>query len=391
MRVVIASLLFMLGYIWRPSNASTITSNCKEWSCQDGIGSGSGANRMCAQIFGDTTFGVEKCQPDKWLCDANYTLTQNVTCGDFTILPWKDDMPAGDSCNYDDECFTDSCNSTAGDTRTCSGKNESSSCGDDRECYPGLYCNSSNVCGKVSTLGEACNANIRCEFGSHCINETCKRFGTQKDGTQFYIQDAILFPNPSELQNKMFWTCENFYAYNTGKKNGNYPILECGEGPVANFTSYKRKVNDQAECYFALPFNNGTTGNLTEYATCGYNHNSNHYCPKRRGGDEWESLTNADRKTWEGLGDLQCHHRSTIQYCRGIEDNELISAAFRLFMQNEWETTGEGYPMIAKGDRCSGNEIVTTRGYYRLIDSAQGMTMTYFMLVAAFLGLVLLN
>jgi hypothetical protein len=392
MRLFLGTILVVIGYFYKSVEASVISAGCKEWTCQDGVGSGTGANRTCAAIFEQSTFGVEECQPDKWLCDAPYTLANNVTCGNYTILPWKDDMPAGDSCNYDEECYINLCNSTSGETKTCAGRAENERCGDDRECYPGFFCNSTNVCGKVAKKNENCTASIRCEFGTQCVNQTCTTFGSLSDGARYYLEDATLDQQTPTLPNQTFWVCKNFYAFYTGNLTSTkLPIYECGGGPDRQFSSseYKRKVNDDSDCMYTLNFNNGTTKNLTEVAMCGYNHDTNHYCPKRRGGDEYSDANKLDQIIWNDV-DFSCHHRSTIQYCRGIEDNAITSGGFRLFLERETLTQGDGYSMIANNQRCSGNNIVSTRGYWRILDSAQGTVMTYFALVVGFIGLAYL-
>lgn len=111
-----------------------------------------------------------------------------------------------------------------------------------------------------------------------------------------------------------------------------------------------------------------------------------YYCPKRRAEVDYKSNNDADVSTWGGYKDLGCHHLSTIQYCRKIEDNPVISLGFRLALKSEMER--DVYPLIAKNDKCVGEAITTTLNYYRVIDSAY--TLQYYALVAGFFILALL-
>lgn len=298
-------------------------------------------------------------------------------------------MPAGDSCTYNEECFTRSCNTT-GTTKTCKGLPEGTKCLDDRECFPGLYCAKTTTCTPVAKKTQACDANTRCEFGSHCANKVCTAFGKLKDGSYYYLMDSVKWPSPKDITTEMFRVCENFYAYATTQiAEKIYPVLLCGKGPDANFTNYERKVNDEAECTYLSNIPEGTKVNFTAFAKCGYNHNGHHYCPKVRGYKDYEFWNDVDRGLWNATVPV-CHHRSTIQYCREIEDNPLISLAYRQFMLREWETSGDNYALIADSQRCSGEAITLTKSYYRMKDSAMGTVMTYFALVVGFMGLAYL-
>lgn len=390
MRVLIIAVVFVVMCFKDFAFGAKIDTECKKWECQSGIGgSETSTNRTCAKLK-DTKYGIEECQPTGFLCPAELSLSSEQKCANNTVLPWKKDMPAGDSCTMNDECFTRKCNVT-GNTHTCSGKTEGTQCGDDRECYPGLYCNKTLVCGKVANSTTTCSDDVRCGFGQTCVNGTCTKYGTLKDGTAFYLLDILRWTDPFTLTTSMYWVCENFYAYNTGvKANSNKnPVLVCGSAPEKNFTSYKRSKGDDNMCSYTFQFANGTKGNYTYPATCGYNHDGAYYCPKFRGKDEYDVQNSNDRALWKDLN-VSCHHRSTMQYCRGVEDNVVVSQLMRFFMQTDYETTGNGYPYIANNDRCTGNAMVNTRNYWRIIDSAQGTVMTYFALVIGFISLAYL-
>ena len=274
MKIQILTVILSAFYMLKYATATNITSECKAWDCISGIGgSDSGTSRMCARISSDpnnTIFGVEGCQPSTFLCDANETLTSNVTCSNYTAWPWKNDMPAGDSCTTNEECYINLCNTT-GSTKTCAGKEAGETCSDDRECYPGLYCandGGSRNCTPVAKKDENCSNTKPCEFGYGCANGNCTRFGSLANGQKYYIQDDYLFPDPNALTNKMYFVCENFFAYDSGDvAEGKYPVLVCSDGPLKNFNTEERKVGDEMECNFTLTFDNGTNTTLTEYAS----------------------------------------------------------------------------------------------------------------------------
>ena len=203
---VILSAFYMLKYV----SATKIENGCKAWNCLTGIGGNkTGTDRQWALLSTQSSsdiFGVEACQPESFLCNATVTLEKNVSCTGYTVWPWKDDMPAGDSCTKDEECFMNKCNTT-GSTKTWAGKSENETCGDDRECYPGLYCGtvgSTRNCTPVAKAGENCSSTIPCEFGYGCANGSCTRFGSLENGQKYYIQDNYSYPNPKELENSMY-------------------------------------------------------------------------------------------------------------------------------------------------------------------------------------------
>ena len=274
MKIQILTVILSAFYMLKYATASNITSECKAWDCLSGIGgSDQGSSRMCARLSSDpnnTIFGVESCQPETYLCNADETLTSNVTCTNYTAWPWKNDMPAGDSCTTNEECFMNLCNDT-GSTKTCVGREQNATCSDDRECNPGLYCanyGSYKNCTPVAMKNETCNNTKPCEFGYGCANGNCTRFGSLKNGTKYYIQDDILFPDAKNLTNKMYYVCENFFAYDSGEVSDNgYPLLVCSDGPLRNFDTEERKVGEDNECIFTLTFDNGSSTNITEIAS----------------------------------------------------------------------------------------------------------------------------
>lgn len=186
--------------------------------------------------------------------------------------------------------------------------------------------------------------------------------------------------------------CKSFWAENTGNTTSDsnkYSIFECTKGRILEVGGYDRGLGASDTCVYNYTLSNGKDFHPQEVATCGYNTDGLYYCPKRRSESDYKTLNDADKTTWNSFNDLNCHYNSTIQYCRKIEDNAVISLAYRLAMKNEMEVHGY-YPLIAKNDKCVGDAIETTLNYYRVIDSAYGTMMTYFALVVGLFSLVLL-
>jgi hypothetical protein len=395
MQIRFAAFIAVVMYFWSTVEGTKISSLCRKWECQLGVGSGkTGESRQCSvgnvtQTNG--TIGVEGCQPTGYLCDAPIAFARNETCYKYGVLKWKRGMAAGDSCTDSAQCATGSCNNT-GSTKTCSGKNYTDTCSVDNECYPGLFCNSTKKCDFVAKESKACDANTRCEFGTLCMSGNCTRFGNQDTGKQFYVPGVVGGKLGDIVKPEISRLCKTFWAENTGNvtaDNSKETIFECTKGRVLETGSYDRGINDVDTCVYNFTLKNGTDVHPQEVAQCGYNTDGRYYCPKRRAEAEYINANKADQTTWNSFSDLGCHSNSTIQYCRKIEDNAVISLAYRSSMRNELEVQTY-YPLIAKNDKCVGDAIETTLNYYRVIDSAYGTMLTYFALVAGFFSLALL-
>ena len=176
--------------------------------------------------------------------------------------------------------------------------------------------------------------------------------------------------------------CKNYTAYVAMNDTRNGLYYECGGSPEKLFKKYDRHRDDSDFCDYNVTYHNGTSVTIRETPKCGYNADTYPYCPKRRGYSDYSGYNEIMTKLWEENQPL-CHHRSTIQYCRNIEDNHALSVGYREFMRYEVETTGDLYPLIANNKRCVGDVVLFTKGYWRIIDSALTTTLTYFALVAA--------
>ena len=395
MQIRFAAFVAIIMYWMSSVEGAKITSNCRKWQCQLGVGQGKTKEaRPCSVSNYDKkneTVAVEDCNEVGYICDAPNDFIKNETCYGYGTLKWKRNMPAGDSCTSSDECFSKSCITTGG-TKTCSGKDFNSTCTNDSECNPGLFCNSTKICDNVKKFNETCGVGVRCQFGTICANSVCTRYGTLDVGKQFYINGT----GPGKIGEMVDATtmrvCKSFWAEKTGNQtadNNRYGIFECTNGRYLENGGYERALNESDTCAYNFTLADGTDYRVEEVASCGYNSEGTHFCPKRRSRNEYSSLNEADAGTWNTFTNVNCHVNSTIQYCRGIEDNSIYSIAYRLFLKNEMETQNY-YPLIAKNDRCVGDSIETTKNYYRVIDSAYGTMITYFTLVAGFLSLVLL-
>lgn len=381
--------LYVLGYlaiyVVAESNDSS-NGSCKAWKCQSGLGGDQvGQNRTCASDVNLNQF-TEQCRPDDHLCNVQPIIVGKKNCTHTPVFPWKKDMPAGDSCVSNDECYSRNCTSNDG-KKTCVGKGQNSACTDDRECNAKLFCFDNlstfkRTCQPVIKVNGTCDGTKRCEFGAACANNVCTRFGTLRDGTLFNITDNELYPGINDVSQQMFRVCKSFWAIpnNTRSKLGR-EYYECSPGPVKDFDDYSRSDGDLS-CTYTVTTKDGRTRVYEHQARCGYNNDDSYYCPKMRGGSFFEAINLADQAVW-GTAPSSCHHRSTIQYCRAIEDNPARSFLFRNFLRYDWETTDVNWAYIANHDRCVGNAITNTRAYWRIRDSA--VTSTFSILAFAFL------
>jgi hypothetical protein len=394
MKIKFAVIVAAVGYFWNCVAASP-NAQCQKWECKSGLGGDKqGTQRTCADRLGEINV-AETCQPDNYLCDVEQQLTTgNQTCTGFDAFPWKSNMPAGDSCGSNAECFSKNCTTINGKS-TCLGRGRGEECTDDRQCNPGLYCfthpvQQTSTCFDVRTTGQNCHGALRCEFGSLCANNVCTKFGSLPDGTIFNVTDDVLFPLPNTDARMMYWVCENFYAINTNKTSeGGRSLFECTGGPEKNFTNYNRE-DGNLTCSYVLTTKDGRQFNFTELAKCGFNRDTYFYCPSRRGPIEYSTHNANDRSAWRNVN-ATCHHRSTIQYCRDIEDNIARSLMFRNFLRTEWITSGDNWSLIANNERCVGNAIKKTRNYWRLVDSASTSYLSYLSVVAVLVSMLVMN
>jgi hypothetical protein len=392
----LATLIYLFDSVFYTANAQ-----CKAWQHQSGLGGTlQGTNRTCADPTGQI-FIAEICEPDNYLCSVQETISGSENCTLYEEFPWKANLPPGDDCNGTASCYSGTTCSTIDQQSRCIGKEENTTCVIDNECQPGLFCwhtgsGRTNTCRPVLQEGETCDLNRRCEFGTQCANLTCTRFGTLEDGERFAIYDGELYPTiPDTDVLAIYRLCENFWAFDTGSRVDNtHAIYECSKGPEKNFDDYG--TSDAGFlCTYNLTANNGTViRNITETPKCGFNTDTDYYCPMRRGVDDFSNRNLVDRATWRSSEDFNnsttvCHHRTSIQYCIHIQESFFYQKAFNSAILNEWLTTGDNYPMIAENDKNVGNAITKTRDYWRIVDSSFTTNLSCFTAILTLIATVL--
>ena len=70
---------------------------------------------------------------------------------------------------------------------------------------------------------------------------------------------------------------------------------------------------------------------------------------------------------------MSCHHRSTIQHCKGIYNNPTTRRNFHSFLRTEWITTGNNWPLIAYASECVIQAVRETQVYTSLLNVDGGM------------------
>lgn len=393
MKTKIAVLFAAFGYFFDVANAQ-----CKQWTHDPELGmNATMANRTCTNVA-TNGFTANECQTDGWLCQiASPTEALATNCTDAQPFPWRENLPAGDTCTNSDQCFSASCvNSTETGRSTCAAKVAvNATCTVDIDCPAQYYCGTAPeenalTCIPAQGTGANCSAEIRCGFGHHCANHTCTKFGTLKDGDMYNLTDAELFPDITVETDLRFMVCENFFGVLTEEApEGGARLLQCTEGYQREFEKDDRQQGDlDCKYSFKMP-GTGQIQNLTLTAQCGFNRDTNYYCPARRGIKQFGTQNGLDRATW-GDAPATCHHRSSIQYCEDIESNGIRSLAFRNFLRNFWITQGDNWSWVANNDRAVGNAIELTRNYWRLVDNSYSAAMSYLGLIAGFFALTFL-
>jgi len=245
------------------------------------------------------------------------------------------------------------------------------------------------VCNVTVARDTNCTDNIKCHFGNFCGNGTCRAFGSIPSGSLFTVQDNELAPLQT-ADNSMVASrlCNTFVAIKSEKVT-NLPLYQCIDGYEKGFDSYSSA--EARQCNYTANFGNGTkgtTGAILAPSICGYNRDNKMYCPMKRSVKEHSSENSNAARTWLDAP-TTCHVRSSVQYCKDIEGNDLRSIAFRATMQTDWRTVGENFPLVANSDRCIGNAVAATRAYWRIVDSATGTVLSYFGLIASLFVLTL--
>lgn len=257
---------------------------------------------------------------------------------------------------------------------TCVGADIGNKCFEDTMCNPGLFCNKSKVCMKVSRLGDTCHEDLRCEFGSLCVNSTCIRKGSLPVLSKFIIEDNEIFrPTWLDLTRYAAPACSTFAAIKTNERTP-YPdfdiIYQCISGFEKKFDSYR--VNETSRiCEYQINFGNGTLGPvIIEAPTCGYNLDNSEYCPMKRNEKEHIRDNSLAVETWSNAP-TECHHRSTIVACPYVQSNKKLLQDFKRVLVTDWITTDNNWALIAGTSRGVGRTVLYTREYFSLTDDVE--------------------
>ena len=360
---------------------------CMRWQCDEKLGDGLNETaRICADLTG-TTGSANGCQPDgSFLCDAGTQLTARTNCSLASPLPWKTNLAPGDTCEMAAQCQSNTCNTT---TNTCVGLGLDAVCATDIECAAGHYCSRATLkCTATVASGAACSDDIKCNFGFTCANSTCTRYGSMAVGTNFTVQDNERVNNVDDGSVFASNLCASFAAIRTEvkKEMTELPLYLCTNGEAKQFKEYGNA--EVTQCKYNLDIGTGTPKETMLPSTCGYNLDTKSYCPMRRSTTEHGTLNANDAKTWADAP-ATCHIRTSIQYCKDIEGNDLRSLAFRSAMQTAWKASGDNYPIVANSNRCIGNTFKASRVFWRIVDSATTTVVSYFGLIASLFILTL--
>lgn len=341
------------------------------WKWNSGITEGkSGKDREWATNFGSTNYLVWKWSPNLYFWNVTLPFNKKLFCEAEEADPDRINLPAGDACTTNQECFTNFWNITSGNTTfTCSGKHENAVWTDDREWYPGMFWKigeDKQSCVQTSRINQPWDAATRWEFGSLWANNIWVKFGTQKDGFRYNISDADLIPDPSTpIEPWMFRICYNFTGFNTNETSeGGNPILSWGGNLERTFTKYDRDIGDSEVWTYTGTYPDGSTYDIEEPAQWGYSNNGKHYWNTKRGYSEYYSQNERDRRLWSVP--RPCHHRSTIKYWRIIMDDHTLHGAYNQFLTTEWITSGNNYAKVQGVDQCVGNAILETHTYWEV-------------------------
>jgi hypothetical protein len=113
MKTTILMFLSLLGYFWAGVTAEG-SATCRVWKYQKGLGGGkTGSERICAEFTGKVNV-AEGCSPDSFLCNVQPNLDSRSNCTEFFPLPWKANLPPGDSCSVNEECQGRNCTQVEG-------------------------------------------------------------------------------------------------------------------------------------------------------------------------------------------------------------------------------------------------------------------------------------
>ena len=232
----------------------------------------------------------------------------------------------------------------------CTGKAIDESCDTSEECDAGLWCNTSlsatGNCDKVLEQGERCTNDESCGYAARCYDNTCTHFAFFNDGyDMIHAQEDI---------ERYQFLCKTLTMWKN--QRGEY---ECVEGPVNSGEWHFPEAEEPRFCNYTITDSESQeTYEITDVsAKCGYNKDSDYYCPAKQG--DLVSLISADvlsliEKFFINEEKYDCHTNGKIWRCADLQEN--IDDEFRPVLQAFYFLDNEAhYPEVANNPDCFKN------------------------------------
>ncbi len=395
MKIILASIFAVATASWSLDQLLQ-DGSCRMYDCSKNLANGkNGTERQCADWdSGSSTVTVEPCgNTTLFQCLITPTFTNSINCSAYpnTYPVWRNQMAAGDTCYGEDQCFgnmTCGGKAMASDLTVCLGQNVNETCSDNRMCNPGLYCDTvSKECRDVIPTGGNCTATlgaVPCSFANSCYNGTCTPWGQVDVGNVINIPDPADYDGHTPFAYNEMFLCKSFFALPvTGSPLGNY-VCAWGDKPLFDSNEVK---DGNTTCYFnrTNPYDNTTT-TVSQLATCGYNKNSNLYCPKTR--EESYIRSEGYAAYFNENKNMTCNLETSFQYCGDVENNAARGPLGRLFMAFIWRTTGTNFAQVADNPYCITDSV--TQFYWHILAGSFEYTWAALgVMVSALVGLVL--
>jgi hypothetical protein len=199
---------------------------CLFYQCNDQLPAGVCSSKTLNNS--NTIFQMKECDGEK-VCDVR--LKGDDKCEDS--YKQKVAYP-GEFCRNDSECIKGTCSKD----KICTLNPGNTTCEDDTDCNPGLFCKASN-CEKLKMFNESCSGEDKCHPSTVCNYSVCVKLGSGIIGQKASAPIA----------------CKSFYleggACQEGPKLTNHSEdgLACNEGYLCEYTKVdKSKYNDKCRC-----------------------------------------------------------------------------------------------------------------------------------------------
>lgn len=248
--------------------------------------------------FGEPTINVNSCPAGQF---CNYAsapfstpLIGSSYCQNIPAPPAPQptlNIPAGDFCNT---TLGDTCNKGNCVDGVCVSNNKiGSACSVDIDCPTGSFCNKGTVCTPFTPPGGNCVPGATpfskvssCGYSGRCINNTCVLPYSLKGNTGVPL-------NTSGGQLIASYFCESGYA-DGSKSNTGY--FMCVHPPHNDASHIQNGVPTGSICKITQYYADGTFSHLSMTPICGYNQNSNLYCPWEFGDAPLQKMLNTIKR-----------------------------------------------------------------------------------------------